>query len=621
MNSDDSEDKRRLFEYFIVAGLNDESGCPKELSSMSTAQPSSADVGKQTHHYQLAPITDICVIFTSPGETATADFDRIETTPQDYPADLNHGSGKRPPHTFYKIPKNQQAEVGGAPIAGYVVEKLDTATGRWVKAGRTDGPDTKQFTVDGLQPGYEYKFRVSAVNRYGESDPLEASKSVVAKDPFETADRPGTPDIVDWDKNWADLKWTPPTDDGGAPLEKYVVEKRMGNGEWEYATEVPTSKTGARVDGLVEGKQYQFRVKGVNKAGESAPSNPSRTLLAKARRLAPTIDRSAMPEIRIKKGGTIEFNVPVEGEPGPKCQWLINGTQLGTSDRTKVDNSNKNNTKLRTLGAERMDSGTYKLIATNEHGQDEADVLVVVLDVPRAPNGPLEARDVTNDSATVNWYTPDDDGGSPITHYAVERQEGDGGRWVPCGEMPDTQLRVNRLVEGKAYKFRVKAVNRQGESKPLAMERSVVAKNPWETPGKPQDVKVVDWDKDHMDLEWKAPVTDGGAPIDGYVIEKKTKTGPWIPCAQIMVGWHQHCPEDHRMKLVFVLSICVLFGVMFGLGEAHYYGGYGSYWPSMYGSYGYGYGGGWGGWPYYGYGYYGKRSVGFEPGEEKSKRN
>uniref|UniRef100_A0A914I9T6 C-myc promoter-binding protein n=1 Tax=Globodera rostochiensis TaxID=31243 RepID=A0A914I9T6_GLORO len=96
MNSDDSEDKRRLFEYFIVAGLNDESGCPKELSSMSTAQPSSADVGKQTHHYQLAPITDICVIFTSSGETTPPDFERIETTPQGYPADLNHGSLRSP---------------------------------------------------------------------------------------------------------------------------------------------------------------------------------------------------------------------------------------------------------------------------------------------------------------------------------------------------------------------------------------------------------------------------------------------------------------------------------------------------------------------------------------------
>jgi hypothetical protein len=64
-----------------------------------------------------------------------------------------------------------------------------------------------------------------------------------------------------------------------------------------------------------------------------------------------------------------------------------------------------------------------------------------------------------------------------------------------CGETPDTSLRVNRLTEGKEYKFRVKAVNRQGESKPLTMDHSIIAKNPWDAPGKPQDVKVVDWEK------------------------------------------------------------------------------------------------------------------------------
>ena len=58
----------------------------------------------------------------------------------------------------------------------------------------------------------------------------------------------------------------------------------MGNGEWEYATEVPAGQLEATVDGLVAGKTYQFRVKAVNKAGESAPSDPSRTLLAKSRR-------------------------------------------------------------------------------------------------------------------------------------------------------------------------------------------------------------------------------------------------------------------------------------------------------------------------------------------------
>lgn len=84
-------------------------------------------------------------------------------------------------------------------------------------------------------------------------------------------------------------------------------------------------------------------------------------------------------DIRIKAGANIDFNVNVEGEPNPKCQWFINGTTLSTSDRTKVDNSTDNNTKLKTRIAERVDSGKYTLVATNEHGKDEADVNVVVL--------------------------------------------------------------------------------------------------------------------------------------------------------------------------------------------------------------------------------------------------
>lgn len=65
------------------------------------------------------------------------------------------------------------------------------------------------------------------------------------------------------------------------------------------------------------------------------------------------------------------------------------------------------------------------------------------------------------------------------------------------------------------------------------MDNSIVAKNPYDKPGKPQDVKVVDWDKDHMDLEWKAPVTDGGDAIKEYIIEKQDKSGKWTPCATV----------------------------------------------------------------------------------------
>ncbi|TMS38626.1 hypothetical protein L596_005310 [Steinernema carpocapsae] len=418
---------------------------------------------------------------------------------------------------------------GGAEISHYVVEKQDLNTGRWTTCG--ESPDTK-FTVDDLTPGHEYKFRVKAVNRYGDSDPLETTKGIVAKNPFDTAGKPGTPEITDWDKDHADLEWTPPPDDGGAPIEKYIIEKMGPTGDWEAAAEVPADQTTCTVGNLKEGNSYQFRVKAVNKAGESTPSDPSRTLIAKPRHLAPKIDRTMLHDIKIKAGGFIDFDVNVEGEPNPKIEWFINGSQLVSSDRTKIDNSTEHNTKLKTREATRIDSGTYKIVAVNDSGKDEAEVNVVVLDIPGTPNGPLDVRDVHKDGCTLRWGEPDDDGGSPISHYVIEKQENDG-RWVPCGESPDTKFKVNKLNEGQEYRFRVKAVNRQGQSKPLATETSITAKNPYDVAGKPEDVKVVDWDKDHMDLEWKPPANNGGAPIENYVVEKKDKFGDWVPCATV----------------------------------------------------------------------------------------
>lgn len=38
--------------------------------------------------------------------------------------------------------------------------------------------------VTGLEPGHQYKFRVTAVNDEGDSEPLEAEKAILAKNPF-----------------------------------------------------------------------------------------------------------------------------------------------------------------------------------------------------------------------------------------------------------------------------------------------------------------------------------------------------------------------------------------------------------------------------------------------------
>lgn len=57
------EERRRLFEYFIVAGLNDATEDEEELVPLITHE-----CGNKIPD-QIAPVTDICVIFPSLGET------------------------------------------------------------------------------------------------------------------------------------------------------------------------------------------------------------------------------------------------------------------------------------------------------------------------------------------------------------------------------------------------------------------------------------------------------------------------------------------------------------------------------------------------------------------------
>jgi hypothetical protein len=63
----------------------------------------------------------------------------------------------------------------------------------------------------------------------------------------------------------------------------------------------------------------------------------------------------------------------------------------------------------------------------------------------------------------------------------------------------------------------------------LETEKTTQAKNPYERPDKPNAPELIDWDADHVDLKWEPPASDGGAPIEQYIVEKRSKYGRWEP--------------------------------------------------------------------------------------------
>ena len=83
------------------------------------------------------------------------------------------------------------------------------------------------------------------------------------------------------------------------------------------------------------------------------------------------------------------------------------------------------------------------------------------------------------------------------------------------------EMMVDGLTKGKKYKFRVKAINKEGESEPLENEEAIEAKNPYTVPDPPRNVVINDCDNVSVFLKWEVPETDGGRPITHYVIEQK----------------------------------------------------------------------------------------------------
>merc|ERR1712038_806123 len=242
-----------------------------------------------------------------------------------------------------------------------------------------------------------------------------------------------------------------------------------------------------KIDGLVEGCEYKFRIRAVNKGGPSKPGPPSDSMIAKHRFIPPHLLGDGIYDITLKKGRPIRYDLWFGGEPAPTCEWIKDGRTLTPNEDMSIELYSKNsiyterNTVLSIPKADRgRDTGRYTIKLVCEAGTFEATGNVNVLDVPSKPRN-LMPDEIRAEHVKLSWMPPEDDGGTPITSYLVRYMDIDSGEWV------------------------------------TACTTS--------TPGEP---KIVDFDNKSVTLRWEKPKNDGGRPISHYIIQKKDKFGGWF---------------------------------------------------------------------------------------------
>uniref|UniRef100_A0A3Q2Z243 Titin n=1 Tax=Hippocampus comes TaxID=109280 RepID=A0A3Q2Z243_HIPCM len=415
---------------------------------------------------------------------------------------------------------------GGSPILHYILEKREKKTVRFYRVLSKKPIAECAHTVSHLTEDVEYEFRVNAVNDAGIGSPSNISLPIKAAGPKDIPCAPSVVCVYDSTNTSISLEWSKPADDGGSDILGYIVEMAKGDEpDWSRVNGELVTQTQYAVTGLDTGVEYKFRVAAVNQVGrgeDMATLEPARAI----DRLAPPqvdIDAAFKQTHIVKAGGSVKLGVQFRGKPVPVATWLKEEGALGVmSEVTTAEGSST----LHLENCSRSDSGKYTVNLENSSGSKAVTFTVRVMDTPGAPQA-LAFQEVSRGSVTLAWQPPLNDGGARIHHYVVERREATRRTWQQSGgKCTQNVMKIQDLLEGVPYFFRVSAENQHGVGEPLEMTEPVIATA---EPAPPKRLDIVDTTDSSVSLSWLKPEHDGGSRVQCYVIETRLKgTDKWF---------------------------------------------------------------------------------------------
>lgn len=224
-----------------------------------------------------------------------------------------------------------------------------------------------------------------------------------------------------------------------------------------------------------------------------------------------------------RAGRNVEVFIPLKGRPTPNVTWRRGDRNIAGDNRYAITSTERATTLL-IPKVTRDDRGKYLLEI--ENGVGEPKIIIVSLKVLDSPATcqKLMVKNVTRGKLTLSWEAPLIEGGSPVTHYIVEKKASTMKAYqVINAECTNTTYKVTDLEEDVAYFFRVSAENEYGVGDTC---ETTVPVRATETPGAVKNLVMLDSTKKSVTLQWTRPDHDGGSHITEYIVEKRSKEDP-----------------------------------------------------------------------------------------------
>ncbi|XP_061679568.1 titin-like [Syngnathoides biaculeatus] len=305
---------------------------------------------------------------------------------------------------------------------------------------------------------------------------------------LDTPSSPGGPlrvKVVTAEK--CNLHWNPPSNDGGASISHYIVEKRETHRVTWTSVDPHVEAISYKATKLTPGREYIFRVCAVNKFGvgeflESEPiiaQNPFKTPSA--------------PSTPIAIAVTVDSVMVAWERPETDGGSEIDGYILERLDKegvrwTKCNKRRLNDLRFRCTGLTEGHYYQFRVSAENTAGvgaPSEASDYIKVCEPSYPPGAPtnLKVTDYSSSTVSLSWSKSVYDGGAPITGFVVEMKEAADDEWITCTpNTEDTKDTIKGLRQNGEYNFRVRATNGNGVSEPVVLPGSVVAAEKLEQP-------------------------------------------------------------------------------------------------------------------------------------------